>query len=73
MGRGWTHPPLEGFQTHVSKNLLKQIGVAPNKDEKAALRFDAISILHVRYFQGVNVSNVLIIIIDVFRVEAERR
>jgi ABC-type antimicrobial peptide transport system permease subunit len=46
LGRGWNHPPLEGFQTHVSKNLLKQIGVAPNKDEKAALRFDAISILH---------------------------
>lgn len=73
MGRGWNHPPLEGFQTHVSKNLLKQIGVAPNKDEKAALRFDAISILHVSDVTLSVILNlsILTIIIDVFGLKTE--
>jgi hypothetical protein len=57
----------------VSKNLLKQIGVAPNKDEKAALRFDAISILHVSDVTLCVILNlsILTIIIDVLGLKTE--
>jgi ABC-type antimicrobial peptide transport system permease subunit len=46
LGRQWSHPPLNHNQTHVSRSLLRQIGVRPNNNEEVLLRFDLISILH---------------------------